>query len=182
MSHSARPAHAVPIFTSESVLLAPRPPGHAHTPRRSISDGLHPGWSWLLLHGLNSPLLCRAGLPGLAGPRCAGKTEYGHRPSLGSTDPHYQLPSSSYFCILPFHCCAASLLSCLFLEPADIHLLIQANALRIRKVRTFFGCVVLSKYKILALPNCTTHTPTRHHWCNTSCIPVHIHTRTFAFS
>lgn len=114
MSRSVRPAHAVPIFTSERVLLAPRPPGHARIPRRSISDGLHPGWPWLLLHGLNSPLLCRAGPPGLAGLRWAGKTEYGHRPSLGSTDPRYQLPSSSYFCILSFRCCAASLFCCVY--------------------------------------------------------------------
>lgn len=149
MSRSVRPAHAVPIFTSESVLLAPWPPGHARTPRRSISDGLHPSWTW----HLHSPPLCRAGSPGLAGQRWAGKTEYGHRPSLGSTELRYQLPSSSYFCMLPFRCCAASLslLSCLFLVPADIYLLIQAIASRIRKVRIIFGCVVSSKYKILAL-------------------------------
>lgn len=137
MSRSVRPAHAAPTFTSERILLAPRPPGRAHTPKEK-----HQRWaSPRLLNGsfCMTWLLCRAGPPGPAGPRWAGTTEHGHRPSLGSTDPRYQLPSSSYFCMLPFPLLRSlPLLSCLFLEPADIYLLIQANALRIRKVRMIF--------------------------------------------
>lgn len=69
-------------------------------------------WVWVaLLHGLDSTLLGRAGQPGLAGLHWAESMKYGHRPSLGSTDPRYQLPSSSPSCMLPFRCCAASLSS-----------------------------------------------------------------------
>lgn len=69
-------------------------------------------WVWVaLLHGPDGPLLGRAGQPGLAGLCRAGSMKYGHRPSLGSTDPRYQLPSSSPSCMLPFRCCAASLSS-----------------------------------------------------------------------
>lgn len=68
MSRSVRPAQAVPMFTTESVLLAPRPPGHACTPRRSISDGLHPGCFCVA-----SPALCCAGQVHPAPQDCAGQ-------------------------------------------------------------------------------------------------------------
>lgn len=102
-------------------------------------------WVWVaLLRGLDGPLLGRAGQPGLAGLHWAGSMRYGYRPSLGSTDPHYQLPSSSPSCMLPFRCCVASLsFSCLFLELADFYLLKRANVLWNRKVCCFFCLFVV---------------------------------------
>jgi len=74
-------------------------------PREVHQEWPTAGCRWPFLRGLDGPLLDLAGL------YWAGSVRYGHRPSLGSTDPHYQLPSSSPSCMLPFRCCAASLSS-----------------------------------------------------------------------
>lgn len=108
MPRSVKPAPAAPKFTSKGVLLGRRPPGLALTPGSSIRNDPPLGvggtsvWPWY------SPHLGRAGQPGVAGLNWADNMKHGHRPSLGSTDPRYQLPSS---CMLPFRCCAASLSS-----------------------------------------------------------------------
>lgn len=110
MPRTVKPAHAAPKFTSEGVLLGHWPPGLAFTPGRCIRDGPLLGvsgpfaWPWWPTAGQGRPA-------GLAGLHWAGCMKYGHRPSLGSTDPRYQLPSSSPSCLLPFRCCAASLSS-----------------------------------------------------------------------